>query len=357
MNRRFSSLFLLVLVTALLIWPLPVWSNMASPELPGSGSGEPGGGTKSLAIEHETLSIDLRPLLKGGLSETARAIVAATYSVRNDGPAQNLNLFFVAGSAVSDQVMVHLDGQPIAATLQQGRTVPESWQPPARTPGLRGGQGKQYHVLAGTGYSFALTLAPGRHDIRVQYTAKPSAWSDGPAILWQLGYVLAPAREWGSFGQLDVTVNVPPGWLAASEPGLSRDGDVLRGSFNGIPADTLALAAQVPVPEVANLTPFALIGGALATIVLGWLVGRWLGRHRRGAAWALPLSLLLAIAWVLAVSYTASPDRHTEVLPSSQVAWTYGYGSGMMLCLALPFLLVAGMFITQVSAFVACRRA
>jgi hypothetical protein len=65
---------------------------------------------------------------------------------------------------------------------------------------------------------------------------------------WQFIYLLAPARDWGGFDRLDVTCFLPAGWKAASNIDLQRDGDVLRGTFAGIPHDALELTIQMP-PE------------------------------------------------------------------------------------------------------------
>ena len=87
--------------------------------------------------------------------------------------------------------------------------------------------------------------------------------ADGPVRYWQLGYVLSPARQWASFGTLDVSVQLPSGWSFASSPGLARSGDEARGSFQGVPADSLGMTAQFPY-TVAPAISLPLIGIVIA---------------------------------------------------------------------------------------------
>jgi len=52
---------------------------------------------------------------------------------------------------------------------------------------------------------------------RGSYPAEAAVYRTSQLMpVWQLGYVLAPAREWGGFGRLDVRVELPRGWEAAA---------------------------------------------------------------------------------------------------------------------------------------------
>src|SRR5262249_37672860 len=96
---------------------------------------------------------------------------------------------------------------------------------------------------------FTLDLPPGPSTLRVRYRARACGADEGyPTATWQFPYVLAPAREWGDFGQRDVVVNVPEGWQARGTPPLEREGATLRGNFTGLPADILYVATRAPVP-------------------------------------------------------------------------------------------------------------
>lgn len=70
-----------------------------------------------------------------------------------------------------------------------------------------------------------------------------------PTVAWQFAYVLEPAASWKSFGELELQVMVPTGWFTAVTPALDRRGDVLRGQFQGRPAEAVALTVQRPTPS------------------------------------------------------------------------------------------------------------
>ena len=77
----------------------PARANMAAVERFGDPVTEPYPAATSMHIVHEDLSIDMRDALA---SRTAR--IRARYRVRNDGPAQAVELFFVAPGLRSGQV-------------------------------------------------------------------------------------------------------------------------------------------------------------------------------------------------------------------------------------------------------------
>ena len=74
--------------------------------------------------------------------------------------------------------------------------------------------------------------------------------------------MLAPARAWDGFGGLDVTVRLPACWLAASRPGLTQVGGELRGTFESVPVDALAITVApcaAPTGPRYSASPAALI--------------------------------------------------------------------------------------------------
>ncbi|HUZ02528.1 MAG TPA: hypothetical protein VMU89_19445, partial [Thermomicrobiaceae bacterium] len=246
---------------------------------------------------------------------------------------------------------VALDGQMVPSRADETVSLPASWQPPSTTPGIGGQPPLDYQVAGGkSALDFSLTLAPGTHEISVVYPAQATSYSgSSPARDWQLGYVLAPARQWASFGDLAVTVQLPHGWLAASDPPLARSGDTLAGTFQGIPADSLALTARYPAPAPTHYGPALLIAVPVATLVLAGAVGHVLRRRGRRIWWALLPALLFGAAWTVAVVVvSASVDQPS--VPDAQVAWTYGYGSGMATVALALLALPAGMLLSVLAA-------
>lgn len=335
---------------------------MANPYQEGDQVGEPTGDLRSVAIEHESLVMDLSPLALDG-----PARVSATYDVRNDAQQHNLTLLFVATALANDQKSgVWLDNQPVDSEVSP-TALPASWRPPKTTPGIGPGPELPYYAGHGKqrGILFSLLLPSGRHQIRVEYDAQASAVAtlESPIRYWQLGYVLAPARDWESFGKLDLQVKVPPAWSLVSTLPLKRDGDTFKGTFDGIPADSLAITVQAPVPAQPfsfDFTPFAfLIAIGLATAV-GIVSGRFLRRRSRSSLWALPVAAVFTIVLAVLVGISSLIANPSVVAPPLQQSWIYGYGAsrsreGEATLFAL-LIIPLGFALTQLSAYFTRKR-
>jgi hypothetical protein len=171
---------------------------------------------------------------------------------------------------------------PSDAARRLWKHAPESWRPPPESPGLKGEE--TYYVFRGYTrepdlVALSLELLPGPSTLRVRYSAHACGTAERPTVTWQLPYVLAPAREWGGFGQLDVVVHLPSAWEARSTPALERDGDTLRGSFDGVPADALLIATGAPVPAEYHRAVWFLNGLWVAVLVGGPVMCWWVGRR------------------------------------------------------------------------------
>ena len=215
----------------------------------------------------------------------------------------------------------------------------------------RGADPVPYQTRNGAVLRFALTLAPGPHHVGVHYMALPTTYDgSNPARLWQVGYVLAPARQWASFGGLALTVQVPHGWLAATSPSLQRSGDTLRATFNSVPADSLGVTAEYPAPPPpADFTVLALAGGLVLAAVAGWIAGGWLGRRHRTSAWVLPLSIFAGAAVAAGVVLTGLAALVTGV-PDDQLSRTFNYGRGTLSLGMAILALCGGIVLCQLAA-------
>ncbi len=225
---------------------------MASPVEPGAPAGEPAADLAGLRVAREVLTLDLRPLAR-----TRLASVDAEYRIVNAGPARVVPLRFLALGDHAEAARVWINGQPVPALALDALEVPALWRTVTETPAL-GGDPVPYAADEALGQAgglgFVLTIPPGQHTVRVAYGVRPGSFDDGrhPNRVWQLAYSLAPARRWAGFGQLDVRVQLPPGWDAAASVPLRRDGDALVGRFPGVPGDVLALSVRAPSPPSAS---------------------------------------------------------------------------------------------------------
>ena len=242
-------------------------------------------GIPDVRITRETLSIDLRPAQLG-----QAAIVEATYQLHNDGEERLLDLLFAFGSRENRHWSITLDDKPLEGVLTQGADLPTAWRPPSNTPGLEGDSpllyGPEWRTVEPLG--FKLVVPRGRSVLKVHYQAEVSLNYARPAMYRQFAYILSPARSWASFGGLDLRIQVPGGWSVATTLDLEREGDLLQGSFDRIPADSIAVTMRPPIP--ASYQRLGMISQAVAVLlgVIGWVVcwksGRvWAGELVRSA--------------------------------------------------------------------------
>jgi hypothetical protein len=325
-----------LLLLGLLAWPARARANISAPWQEGTPAAEPGGNLGQLEVIREELALDLRSLAQG----TEGVPVRVRYEVQNRGPALAQALVFVTPGIAAGEVL--LDGKALQGTEARTETLPDAWQN-AQTPDIDGGslQYELYEMSAGTKVlSFSLTFAErARHVIEVRYELMPG-WSDTSDMYLshQIAYLLAPARQWGAFGTLDVRVQVPAGWEAAALPALQRQGDTLVGQFQGVPADFLGVTVRRPAEHRWGWILLAL--GAVAGVVLGPMLARRLGR--RSAAWGrgrallaglgasvLAGALLLGLPALALLLWEATLDR-------TQLATRYLYDVGMTLFLLGP---------------------
>jgi hypothetical protein len=232
-------------------WLLPglAWGNAGPPTRGATPLVAEPVGIRDVEIVREHLNLDLRGFARGGPAQ-----VEAVYQLRNRGREQKLDLVFVTGVSDVWGFQIRLGDEPVASRPAVDLQLPAEWQPPATTPDIYDQQGVPYaDAWRGTRtvkpMAFTLLLAPGSHTLQVRYLTQGLVrlWGHGqPTVYHQLAYVLAPARSWAGFGGLDVTVQLPPKWRAATAPALRRDGDTLNGIFSEVPADALALTVQSP---------------------------------------------------------------------------------------------------------------
>ena len=265
-------------------------------------------GIQGVRITREMLSIDLRPAERG-----QRGIVEAVYYLQNEGPEQHLDLLFAFGSEDNADWSITLDDVPITGARTENTDTPRAWWPPATTPGLDGDT-----LSYGPGWitvrplAFSIVVPAGASVLKVRYHAAVRIHLARPAMVRQFAYVLAPARAWAEFGGLDVTIQLPGGWPVAVTPVLERDGDLLRGRFDAIPANAIALTMRPPVPE-AYLTTKRVAWGLYPLVAIIGLIGCWVcgGALRRrdqrsrppGASRSHP-SLLRNVVYAAAIGMT-----------------------------------------------------
>ena len=192
-----------------------LWSNMSNPLRKGETLSEPQIGLANISIVRETLHLDLRPL---GKSQSAR--IQAVYYIDNAGSKINTELLFVSPGIQSGKVTLDDVILPVKKELSQG-------------------------LDQSLALKFNAEIKPGQHTISVDYMAKPGEdHRSEPYRDYLIDYNLAPAKRWKSFGQLDVRINIPEGWVIKESTPIDQyqlKNNVLKALFKGIPADMIHL--------------------------------------------------------------------------------------------------------------------
>ncbi|MCE9561771.1 MAG: hypothetical protein K8U57_06920 [Planctomycetes bacterium] len=364
MNRCTLSALLVVATAG------PVGANAGPPASGGQVAGEPVG-VRHIRIVRETLSIDLRPVARN-----EKAVIDVVYQLQNDAPRRPLDLLFATGSNEIAGFVVLFDGQPVPVTLASETAIPDSWKPPRETPGFGGGSGIEY--APGTRpanpvklVAFSLDVPPGAHTLVVKYTAAVGTnWRGHPLRYHQFAYVLAPARSWEGFGGLDVAVYLPENWAATTTPDLIREGDILRGSFPNVPADSIAItfrASDGSYRSVIEITRWLFGSVAFGGLLVAMGIGRWRGRRaaravhanstQKGIIW--PWALGLGLVWSVGFFATGllavyAPEA---ALPEGQAGGT-GYTQifeAIGITLLAPTVAVFGFLVTYITGLLVQR--
>jgi hypothetical protein len=231
----------------------PARANIGAPDFPGDPAAEASGDFAALEILSEELRFDLRPL---AVREPVQVKVRYRIRSRSAEPRTMTMAFITPGV---EQGSVELDGKRLAH-----RELPAS-QPASQPAGRSRVRSPEKQLV------FAVTVAArGEHRIDVAYQMRPSGDTLG-SLYWKHGilYDLSPARQWASFGTLDVEALAPPGWEVQSDPLLEREGDRLHRRFKGLPAANLVLSASRPAEYTWGWLLIVLggLGGAVGGIV------------------------------------------------------------------------------------------
>lgn len=345
MSRRrgaFAGVLAGVLVGALLSFVAhPAFANISAPWSPGELAGEPRDTELGkLEVIAETLRFDLRALTRSA----GRAAVEVRYRVRNPGPARVQKLRFVSPGVTS--AMVRFDDRVVEGVTSIKEAIPEAWRKVLSTPALDGNNAlsieldRQMRLLA-----FEVPLkANSEHTLLVRYTLRTAAQAHKIYFEHQVAYLLAPAKQFGRFGTLDVEVELPAGWRARAKPALTREGDKLRGHFVGLPADALGITLARP----AGLGPwggvFVVLLGLLG-LVASVIVTRWLAQRATGLRAASTFFATIGtglVGGVVVFGFLSVGQLiWNSVLDGSQVShhWKYGLTFGYLF-LGTPLLML-----------------
>lgn len=252
-----------------------VYGNAGPSETTNVIVGEPIGLTK-VAIGREDLEIDFRSLASGG-----EAQVTATYQLVNASATETLQLAFAFGSDASHSHTIEMDGVAVTGKwADSDRDLPSTWWPPKTTPPLRGDS----RPLRFGGWSsirplvFDLTIPAGTSVLTVSYAEHVKIIYARPAMYRQFAYILAPAKSWSSFQDLNLSIRVPKGWEMATNLNLKKSLDTFSGRFESIPVDAIEFTLRPPIDTrlfvIQRYRSYAILALFMLVIVGSWRRGR-----------------------------------------------------------------------------------
>src|SRR6266542_2690317 len=193
-------------------------------------------GLKGVRVLSESLLIDLRPM-----AESNVATVEVVYRLENPGKPRELTLTFIAVSYSSNTIRYPT---PEGIKARLGEKELEGKEVKAKdslADWPRNGDGKRQPIDLGPpdgfgdcpwGVRLKFTLPNGKHTLVLQYPVFPTSRNPDPTYLWTLEYVPVSAKEWESFGGLELTVRVPEGWNLRHWPEeMAQEGDTWKATF------------------------------------------------------------------------------------------------------------------------------
>lgn len=314
----------LLLLLALMMMEAVAWANMAKPWVEGDPVAEPIGVFREIHIRSEQLHFDFRPLA----SKTPIVHIEAVYHIESTGPkAISTGLYFVAPGLRTGAVM--LDGKPLKSQ-EQKRKLPAAWRLTRRSK-------------EANGLLFRASLTPGKHVIKVNYTAKPRVRLRSTGLIvrtYKVHYVFGPARKWASFGKLTIKAKLPKGWSFHQNPlGLKQQGDEWVHQQQGLPQkDVVKLGVHPPQGLLVIWgAPTAIIWmlGFLLLLWVAWKINPWVqGKANsstlaiigRGASFGLLVAVLYGVLnwgglyWNLLL---VSKAKHMIVLGYETLLWFF----------------------------------
>ncbi len=349
-SRGLLSRWLVVAVAVASPWiALDARANAARPWDPGDPLAEPVGRIPEVGILRETLVIDARPFADGGPAE-----ITATYRLLCSAEAVAVPLVFVSPGIERGEVT--FDGVLLALEVRGVDSLPPSWQSPDTTPdAVRGAL--QYADDITRVVAFTVPFERGEHELRIRYAARPTTHHGDTLIAQQLAYVLAPARDWATFGGLDLEVLAPAGWTLDSQPPLVAEGDGRwRLSSDGLPDDAVSMTFRPPRPLWRETLPWltALLAWA-ACALIGHRGGVALARRRLGWLSGVLGAFVLASLGAAALmgAWLGGRELLVRTLPQGLVARETDYDALAIAALAL----LVGFVTTGVAALRARSRA
>ncbi|MCJ8281623.1 MAG: hypothetical protein MJK14_17635 [Rivularia sp. ALOHA_DT_140] len=202
---------------------------------------------------------------------------------------------------------------------------------------------------------FKPTIPPGEHLLQVKYWVFPSsdAFRSGTDFLdYIISYILVPARSWTFFKRLDIEIQLPKNWNFDTSLAMEEADNVLKATFNQIPADYFAFSTTPYfswyVTSSITLTQIIFyLGGLIASSLVGKITHVIIKKRFQQ-----PLFIAAIVAFflgiivfaVLSISGLFLADALSNTLSIQQHIWVGNSNNAFLLAVILVFfgLIISG---------------
>lgn len=314
-------------------------------------------GVEGVEVISTRLQIDLRPL-----AERKPATIEVTYRLRNPEAEKDIDFFIVCPTA--NGVAARLNGN--ALPIENRSTNGEKGWPknvssvdnPTSTPRPNDHNPLPYECIKNdSGALIHARLPNGDSELHISYSSSVTAYMTvDPTRIWQYVHQFSPSSKWKKFGPLDLSVDVPEGWEAVDNWGMTRVGDRLEKTFQDRPTEPLMLALRfVPDAEKRQMYQTANLVLLVILIVATILIARSNGRS--WAEWDLGHSnrrpnegnlVIVCLIWAAgalgAAWWTVKGSMHFLVPPSQRSRDFESAGEWSLCCSGPPAVIGAVIF-------------
>ncbi|MDN5212968.1 hypothetical protein QQ020_12955 [Fulvivirgaceae bacterium BMA12] len=302
-------------------------------------------------ILSEKLFVDLRKLENNGA-----ATVIAEYKLLIEKPADSLLFLFVAASKISDGVLIELDGKPLKIAIDSSgylsaqikkTTVVTPWGEP------EGYSDKSEYFKEEYVFCKMSFIEEGHHTLRIKYKTRTTETylykNESKTTIQTFSYAFYPARNWKSFGGLDLEIRYPGEWEIKSNIPLNASEGSVAKSFSEIPADFLHVHVRYPETK-ANfyLTLYDVLTIGILTIVSLLMAGR-IVKHKSVLRRFVLLFLLSLATTIIFMTAYIRKGEFFKVFITDEIVFP---GDRAYIVLASPVLLIIVFLILIILSFI-----
>lgn len=315
-----------------LVWLAMLVPSFADEYHPGYWAGDIFGPDLSRVelLSHD-VQLDLQPLLRRDYG-MQHAALTTTYKLRGTGVVTiyvAADGFFRDHRSTWPKPALELDGKPLPHAECKPAPLP-----PWKLPDYANLSARSWQMLRErwSAHQATLTLTPGEHSLVLKQNILGTAVSaDSPTLWWLFAYGFTPPSAWRRSAELTLSVNLPPGWQAQLNHGLSSKAGPNTVKLVSAPLEPLLVEAHAPAPGLTS-GPWGVVTGGLGMFVMFIVLGPALQSSRERLTWYAALHAGLGAALGTVLFWLIGGTDSSAVLSRAgdQAAWAFQLPAGLL---------------------------